>query len=220
MAQATKSKILRRLAAWANLLWLLTLPLILHGFVYVDRHPQEAPVLWKMKSEIEVTITALLPMDIAAIRPYYVGVLIIIVTIVYLLQLSTALAFSSLRSFSRIGVLALGLIVLLAPVSLGRTGVCAYEFHRASADDILGRAIAMGVKNGDLDPAIANAADYFQLHNRKTCCHLTPRKRGFLSFSDVFEEISVGRIFDVVYEGDAKQLRASVEMCGRSTPSK
>lgn len=217
MAQARKNKVFRRLAAWVNLIWLLALPFFLHALIYIDRHPLEVPLLWKMKSGFEVVVTGMLPVEIGVIRPYYVGVSIIVVTVIYLLKLIATLAFSSLRSFSRVGVLALGIVVLLTPVTLGRAGMCAYELRHASADDMLGRAIAKGIKNGDLDPAIATVADYYQSHNRKTCCHVAPRKKGLPSISDVFEEISAGRIFDVVYDGDAKQHRTSVEMCNRSS---
>lgn len=216
MAQAKKKSALRRLAAWANNITLVMLPLFLQFLVFLDRHPLEAPVLWKMKSEIEIVLMGLAPADISVIRPHYVVVLIMAVAIIYLIKLIGALAIPSLRSMGRLTALLTGMLILLAPVTLGRAGVCAYEFHRASADDIFSRAIMIGIKNGNLDPAITTVDDYYQQHDRKTCCSIVSRKGGLPTMSDVFAEFSVGRLVDVTYAGDATQHQVRVEMCGRT----
>jgi hypothetical protein len=179
----------------------------------LDRHPEAALELWGVKTLVDVILLGLTRVGLGIPA---VGVLIVVLAAVYAIKLIASLAVPSWRAPGRIAALLMGLIILVAPVALGRAGVCAYDFRRTSDDEIISRAITRDIKNGALDPAIANMDDYFLQHDRSTCCRVASPASGAPGLSDLLAEFAFGRTVDVVYAGDTAQQRTRVEMCSRS----
>ncbi len=204
---------LKRWAAWASNLTLVVLPLFLHMTIALDRHPEAAPALWGMKTMVDFGLSSPAP---AMFRNPVVGVLILVLVVVYAAKLLATLSVPSWRAPGHIVALLLGLVILVAPAALGRAGVCAYDLHIPSEDEIISYAITKNIKDGVLGPEITSLNDYFNQYARNTCCKATAPTNGIPGISNLFAEFMFGRRVDVVYASSRGLLRTRIDMCSRS----
>lgn len=217
MAQATQRSRLKTWATWVDYLMLILLPLLLQGLIVAGRYSQSPPHATgsALADAIIWWLTLLLNL-FPLVGLHYVAILSIVLTVVYCIKLIGAISVPSWRSPGRIVSLLLGLLIFVCPLALSRAGVCVYEFHRASNDELFSRAITAGIKNGSLDPAITTVDEYYQQHDKKTCCKVFNAAGGIPSLVDLYSEIVVDRMLDVSIAGDTKENRFRVGMCHHS----